>query len=460
MLPRLPGVPGRLWLLLFLVLSASGDATAQTLEDALAAAYLNNPMLLGQRTKVQATDEKVSQALSKWRPSVEITGSVGVKSVRNTNSTDPRQHRDPKSIGLTLTQPLFRGGRTIAATREAENAVRAERARLLKTEQGVLLGAATAFLDVFKDEAVLNLNIKNEQVLRRQLEAIRDRFEVGEITRTDVHQGEARQAGAVADRISAEGDLEVSRAAYLNVVGMPAPKTLVAVEVPSGLPKSRDEAAKAAAVNNPSVVSAEYDRLALSDNVDEVMGELLPSLSVSTGLSRRLQSGGEDGRIDTAEMTLNLTIPLYQQGVVFSRVRQAKQEVAKQLQVIDQARRDAVEEASKAWESMLTARARLASFTTQINANVVALEGVRREAQVGSRTVLEVLDAEQELLDSRVSHVKAGRDELRAIFELKASMGRLTIREMKLPVAPYDPVDYYQKVRDKWFGTDVSGGPE
>jgi len=178
-------------------------------------------------------------------------------------------------------------------------------------------------------------------------------------------------------------------------------------------------------------------------------------LSVSTGVSRNIQSSGEDGRIDSADFTLNLTVPLYQQGEVFSRLRESKHVAAKQLQVIDQARRDAVEEAAKAWESLLTARARVASFKTQIEANVVALEGVRREAQVGSRTVLDVLDAEQESLDSRVSHVSAQRDELLAVFKLKAAMGQLTSRDLKLPVAAYDPMDNYQKVRDQWFGADV-----
>lgn len=460
MISRLPGVLGHLGLFIFLLFSVPGDASAQTLEDALTAAYLNNPTLLGQRAKVRATDEQVPQALSNWRPSVEITGSAGVKSLYSTTSTDRRQHRDPKSIGVTVSQTLYRGGRTFAAVKEAENTVLAERARLLKTEQEVLLDAATAFLDVYKDEAVVRLNTSNEQVLKRQLEATRDRFEVGEITRTDVHQGEARLAGAVADRIQAEGTLEASRAAYQNIVGMPAPKTLTAPVLPSDLPKDKVMAIKAAGLNNPSVVSADYDRKALKDNVDEVRGELLPSLSVSTGLSRSLQSSGEEGRIDSAELTLNLTVPLYQQGEVYSRTREAKQDVAEQIQVLDQARRDAIEEATQAWETLLTASARVASFKAQIDANVVALEGVQREAQVGSRTVLEVLDAEQELLDSRVSHVVAERDELRAVFELKAAMGLLTSHAMKLSVAPYDPMENYQKVRDKWFGTDTPGGPE
>ncbi len=454
---RLPGVLGHLAFSLCIILAVFGDANAQSLEDALTAAYLNNPTLLGQRAKVRATDEQVPQALSNWRPDVEITGSTGLEGVTSTNSINRGQHREPKSVGLTLTQPIFRGGRTFAATREAENAVRAERSRLQETEQGILLSAATAFLDVFRDEAVLKLNINNEQVLTRQLEATRDRYEVGEITRTDVHQAEARLAGARADRIEAEGILEESRAAYLNVVGLPAARNLKAPAPPSDLPDSHAKTVKAAAVDNPAVISAEFDRKALLDNVDEVRGELLPSLSFSTGVSRELQSAGQTGRIDSAEMTLNLTVPLYQQGEVYSRLREARQEVAEQIQFIDRVRRDAVEDATRAWESLSTARARVKSFKAQNEANVVALEGVEREAQVGSRTVLDVLDAEQELLDSRVSHVGAQRDELVAVFELKVAMGLLTSEKMKLPVKAYDPAGHYRAVRDKWFGSDSSG---
>ena len=452
MIVRLSGVPGRLVFPLCLILLVLGDANAQTIEDTLTIAYRNNPTFLSQRAKLRAIDEGVPQALSDWRPSVEITGSAGLEGITNTTKTNRGQHREPRSLGMTLTQSLYRGGRTLAATREAENTVHAERARLSETEQDVLLDAATAFMDVFRDEAVLKLNINNEQVLKRQFEATRDRFEVGEITRTDVHQAEARLAGAAADRIESEGNLEASRATYQNIVGMSAPRGLKAPARAYALPDDKATANMTAAVDNPVVVSAEFDRKALEDKVDEVRGELLPTLSVSTGVTRAFESSSQTGRLDTAKLTLNLTVPLYQQGEVFSRLREAKQDVAEQVQIVDKARRDATEEATRAWESLVTARARVKSFKAQIRANVVALEGVEREAQVGSRTVLDVLDAEQELLDSRVAHVRAQRDELVAVFELKEGMGQLTAREMRLPVEYYDPTGHYRGVRNKWFG--------
>ncbi|MEK9671267.1 MAG: TolC family outer membrane protein [Rhodospirillaceae bacterium] len=440
------------------VLSAfGGPATAQTLEDALAAAYMTNPSLAAQRARVRSTDEQVPQALANWRPTVEITGSAGKEYNKNTTRTNRTQIRKPSSVGLEVTQPLYRGGRTMAATSGAENNVRAARALLLASERDVLLSAARAYLNVFRDEAVLKLNNNNEKVLKRQLEATRDRFEVGEITRTDVHQAEARLARATADRIRALGDLENSRANYENVVGLPAPSNLSLPSVPAELPKDRRDAVKSAATSNPTVIAAEFDRKAAQDSIRQVKGELLPEVDVTASYDRRYEDSAASGRSDVGEVLLSLTVPIYQQGAVYSRLRAAKQTLAQRVRDIDQARRDVIEDATSAWESLLTARARVQSFQAQIEANVVALDGVEREAAVGSRTVLDVLDAEQELLDSRVGHTQAQRDELVAAYELAASVGRLTAEALKLKVDLYDPRDHYNEVRGKLFGGSSTG---
>tara|TARA_B100000965_G_scaffold140956_1_gene117353 strand:- start:351 stop:1724 length:1374 start_codon:yes stop_codon:yes gene_type:complete len=432
-------------------------AQAQNLADALIAAYTNNPTLAARRARLRATDEQVPQALSNWRPSVSVTGSAGYERNKSTlRTTDRTQDRSPASVGVSITQPLYRGGRTLAATEGAENSVRAERARLIDTEQDILLSAATAYLNVFRDEAVLALNINNEKVLSRQLEATKDRFEVGEITRTDVHQAEARLAGATADRIRAEADLENSRATYENVVGLPAPKNLELPAEPEGLPGERHDAIKLAATTNPNVIAAEFDRKAGQNTVREVKGELLPQVDVTASADRAYESSSDTGRVDTAEVMVNLTIPIYQQGDVYSRLREAKQDLAELTRNIDQARRDAIEDATSAWENLQTARARVVSFSAQIEANVVALDGVEREAAVGSRTVLDVLDAEQELLDSRVGHTEAQRDERVAAFELAAAVGKMTAMDMKLAVEVYDPRNHYEEVRGKWVGGSSS----
>ena len=444
----------------FTVFMWAPQAMGQSIEDALAKAYLNNPTLLSTRAGLRSTDESVPQALANWRPSVEVTSSVGAEVV-NSNTltgTDVNQSRRPKDIGLSITQPLFRGGRTLAATSGAENEVRAARARLLETEQGILLQAATAYLNVFRDQAVLELNRNNEEVLQRQLEATRDRFEVGEITRTDVHQAEARLARSKADRIQSEGDLETSRANYLNIVGEPAPNTLILPSALIDLPTSADDAVRTAIVNNPAVIAAEFDRRQSMDNVDEVWGELLPELDLTASSTREVQTTTENSLRLSHAISLNLTVPIYQQGEVYSRLREARQDAAQSTLVIDTERRDAAEAATQSYESLTTAQAQVDAFQTQIEASVVALEGVQREAAVGSRTVLDILDAEQELLDSRVSHVRSQRDEFVAAYELMSAIGRLTAKDLGLTVDLYDPREHYDEVRGKWFGGDSSGG--
>ena len=444
------GISGSAFLVLGLAVPTI--VKSQTISDALIATYLNNPTLLAARAGLRATDESVPQALTNWRPSVTVSADYGHSRITNTRNSgsDIDQVRQPKSVALNVSQPLYRGGRTLAATRKAENQVLAARARLIGTEQTVLF---TALVNVFRDKAVLNLNTNNQRVLKRQLEATRDRFQVGEISRTDVHQAEARMAKAVADRIQAEGALEISRANYVNVVGAVVPASLQEAKPPEGLPESRDEALKAAATKNPTVIGAEFDKLAAIDNADSVRGELQPTVTLDAAWSRKNQSAAESGWTATKSVTLKLSVPIYQKGAVYSRLRAARQTAAQSALTIDGGRRDAVEAASKGWDSLVTARARVKAFRTQIDANIVALEGVQREAAVGSRTVLDVLDAEQELLDSRVSYVRAQSDELITSYQLISSIGRLTAYELGLAVTLYNPEEHYEDVRNKFFGT-------
>ncbi|MCP5365969.1 MAG: TolC family outer membrane protein [Hyphomicrobiales bacterium] len=435
---------------------AAEPAWGENLTEALAQAYQNNPTLLARRARLRATDEQVPQALSGWRPTVSLSGDAGLSHVESNQATVRTQNREPRSASLSVSQPLFSGFRTVAATSAAKNSVQAERARLMATEQSVLLDVATAYVNVVRDQAVVELNRNNEQVLTRQLEATRDRFEVGEITRTDVHQAEARLARAKADRIQAEGNLEASRAAYENVVGT-KPGTLERPAPIDGLPGDLSSAVKAAVSGNPNVVATFYDEQGALDSVRQVRGELLPSLSLDGSASRAYDASSDTSRSDNYVAKLSLNVPLYQAGAVYSRLRQARQTAAETRQSGHQARRDATEAATRAWEALQTAKAQTQSFNAQIEAAKIALDGVQREATVGSRTVLDVLDAEQELLDAQVSLVRSQRDETVAQFELRSAIGLLTAQHMNLPVDLYDFDAHYQEVRDKWFGGTSSG---
>jgi TolC family type I secretion outer membrane protein len=437
---------------------AGEPARGQTLEEALVAAYRNNPTLEARRARLRTADEQVPQALANWRPRVTALGEVGARRLTQAGPQLPTTTDVlyPSTLRATIEQPLFRGGRTLAATRGAEHAVLAERARLLTVEQVVLRDAATAYTNVVRDQSVLELNILAEQRFARELEATKDRFQVGEVTRTDVFQAEARLARATADRIGSEGALEASRAVYRNLIG-DSPGALVRPPVPEPLPASLDEATEAAIANNPSIYAEEFDERSALDRVDEVRGELLPSVSLAGSAEREMEQIREDGRFDTFEALVTVTVPLYQSGAVYSRVRAAKQAVAEQRREMDQARRNVIRDTTQAWSDLSTARAAIGSRTKEVEANQVALEGVRREAEVGARTVLDILDAEQELLNSQVNLVRAQRDEIVAAFDLRSATGALTAQLLDLPVEFYDAEQHYREVRGKWFGTSSSG---
>ena len=442
-----------LWLALFALVPASSGA--ETLSDALISAYLNNPRLLAQRAALRATDEGVPQALSGYRPDLQATSSYGRRRTDSSGTfAGGVQNLDPLTGQVSVSQPLYRGGRTVAATREAENLVRAGRAQLAEVEQDVLLLAVSGYLNVLRDEAVVTLNINNEQVLRRQLEATRDRFSVGELTRTDVAQAEARLSRATSDRIQAEGDLISSRAAYKTVVGS-SPATLDPVPPLTGVPASEDEAMAIALEQNPTLLAAKSNEEASRYGVREAKGGLLPTLTLEGDLTTTEDSVTAGSESDSAQIIAQLVVPLYQSGQVYSELRQSKQ-IAHQRRIeVEQVRRDVVEGVTTSWERLTTAQARFRSRSEEVRAAEIALDGVRQEAELGARTTLDVLDAEQELLDARMALVVARRDEYVAAFELRAAIGRLTADELGLAVEHYDPVRNFNRVRDVWWGSRI-----
>ncbi len=425
--------------------------SAETLEEALTKAYQNNPTILAARARLRATDEGVSQALSGWRPTVSLSYDVG-KDYRSTNGTTrTSRNSTPRGGGLSVDQNVYEGGKTVATTDRAEQEVLAERSRLASTEQDIMLRAATAYMDVVRDEAVLRLNQNNERVLQRQLEATRDRFQVGEVTRTDVAQAESRLSRATADRISAEGELAKSRADYRDVIG-DFPGTLQPAKAVGDLPAGVDQAIDQARGANPAVVLAQYNERAAAAGIRVAKSDLLPSVDIEGDLSRDHDVSAAVERSDGASITATLSVPLYQAGAVSSRIRAAQQVHSQRRQELDAAVRAAIATATQAWESYQTARAQIRAFDAEVRAAGIALEGVRQEAQVGSRTVLDVLDAEQELLNARVSLVRAQRDEVVTSFDVRRSVGTLLATRLNLPVEAYDFQSYYKSIRNKWWG--------
>ncbi len=437
---------------------AARPAAGQSLQESLAMAYSNNPTLQAARAQLRAVDENVPQALAGWRPTVQVTGSAG-SAQGTTTLTGPRSQpngrsnndRDPVSAQASVTQPLYRGGRTVSSTRRAENQVLAQRARLLATEQTVLQDTVVAYVAVIRDQEEVRLNINNEQVLTRQLQATNERFRVGEITRTDVAQAESRLAGSRAARADSEGRLQSSRAVFTRLVGQ-SPERLVAPQpLRTPVPNAR-EAGALASQNNPNVVAALFDEAAARDLIDVNFATLLPVVSLNASTFRNDNAASADVRSTGSQVTANVTVPLYQGGAEHALVRQARQSAQQARAVVEDQRRVANQQATAAFETLTAARAQVDSVRAQIRAAEIALDGVQREAIVGSRTTLDVLNAEQELLNARVSLVRALANVITASHSLATSVGRLTARDLNLPVQIYDMEAYYREVRNRWAG--------
>ncbi len=445
------------WLIGFVMLAGSAAAQPRTLQDALTQAYANNPTLQAARAQLRATDEGVPQALSGWRPQIVLSGAVGYgdgtfRSVANGNGLIRRNNRDILSEQASLTQPLYRGGLTRANTNQADNRVFGQRARLIATEQQVFSDTINAFVNVIQTQQILQLNINNEQVLARQLQATNDRFRVGEITRTDVAQAEAALAGARAQRQTGEGNLQTARSNYRRFVGE-LPNQLVEPQ-PLKLPlKNQGDAAQLASQNNPNVIAALFDDAAARDAIDVAFAALMPQLSVQALAARSDNASVNNQRTIGGQVLLNASVPLYQGGAEYSRIRQARQAQQQSRRTVDDLRRQAIQQATQAWETLTAARSTIESTRAQIRANQIALEGVQREAIVGSRTTLDVLNAEQALLNSRVTLVQNLSNLVTASYSVAGAIGRLTARDLNLNVPLYDETAYHNAVRQKLFGT-------
>jgi TolC family type I secretion outer membrane protein len=441
------------------------SAQAQTLTDALAESYNTNPQLLAQRALLRSTDEQVPQALSFWRPQVTFTGQVGIatasleaqpgaaaQAAGITRSTTHAITR-PDLVQFQAAQPIYRGGRTVAQTRQAINTVESTRAQTLAVETSVFQAVAMAYLDVVRDQALLEVDRNNVEVLRKQLEATQDRFRVGEVTRTDVAQAESSLAQAQGTLVSQQGTLEISRAEYVRAVGHPPGRLVLPRDRPA-LPATREEALTLAANNNFNVISAKFAELASRDNIDVVRGQLLPQVSVIGTLARSYdQSANFKGTLtNSAQVTAQLTMPLYEGGAIYSQTRQAEQTVGQRRSQVDDARRAAVQTATQFWATLQAARASISSFAAAVRAAQIALEGTQQEALVGTRTVLDVLIANQQLLTTQSQLVTAQHDAALAEFNLASAVGRLIAPELNLPVRLYDMEQHYREVKDKWIG--------
>jgi outer membrane protein len=436
---------------------------AETLESALIQAYQNNPTLNSQRALVRATDENVPQALSGYRPKVTATASIGSQYQDLENRQGGALSTltgalTPMTYGITATQTLFNGFQTGNRTRQAESQVLAARETLRVTEQTILLNASTAYMNLLRDTAILDLQRRNVEVLQEQLRQTRDRFNVGEVTRTDVAQSESRLAAGRSSVLLAEANYKTSAAVYRQVIGREPNKLTAATPVDRFSPRSQTDAVAAGNSQHPSVISAQYVVDAALSQVKVAEGALAPTVSVQTNLQKATESSLTSASALNASVVGQISVPIYQGGAEYSAIRQAKETLGQRRIDLDVARDQVRQGVVQSWGQLEAAKANIEATQAQVQAAEIALNGVREEARVGQRTTLDVLNAQQELVNARVSLVGAQRDRVVASYTLLAAVGRLSPQTLGLHVPVYDAQVHYHQIRDAWTGLRTPDG--
>ena len=471
------------------------DSVPHTLSETLGIAYSTNPTLTGERARLRATDENVPAALSGWRPTVTVNGSWGTTAGRydepaacssgfsqpgavqsacysngvipppadrgNSKTFEPggtytdslQNNHNLNTEQGTITEYLYRGGKTTATTHQAVNSVYAERANLIAQEETVFTNTISAYVTYVEDQNLLLLDRQNEQVLGDELRAVNDRYRVGELTRTDVAQAEAALAQAISQRQIAEGNLQTAAATFYDQVGVNPPNNLADPQPLRLAVHSEDEAADLAARNNPNVISALFSEAEAKDTIDVQFAALGPQIYVQ-GQGFRIDGQSLKG-VSTygAQATINLTMPLYQGGAEYAAIRQARQNYELAVRTRQAALRSAREQAVQAWDTLVAARAATASSRIAVRSAQIAVEGTERQALVGSATTQDVLIQQQNLLSAQITLVQNVTSIVTASYGVASAIGKLTARDLGLAVPLYDETAYYNAVRDRLWGT-------
>jgi outer membrane protein len=443
-------------------------ASADTLEWALVQAYQNNPSLNAQRAALRAVDENVPQALSGYRPKLSVTAAGGYNYFAQLNKSKTpsggvaydqlERSLGTRQFGATATQTFFNGFQTANRTRQAESQVMGARETLRVTEQQVLLDAATAYMNLIRDQAILDLNRRNVEVLTEQLKQTRDRFNVGEVTRTDVAQAESRLAAGRSQLLQAQSNYVTSQANYRRVIGVDPGRLAPGTPVDRLSPSTVQRAIVEGETQSPSVLAAAYgvDVAELAVKISE--GALYPNLGLTAAYTQSYDTIPQTLRQTNVSILGQLTVPIYQGGAEYSAIRQSKETVGQQRLNLDVNRDQARATVVQSWGQLDAAKAQIEATTAQVNAAEIALNGVREEARVGQRTTLDVLNAQQELVNARVALVTAQHDRVVSSYTLLAAVGGLSMQRLGLNVMVYDPQVHYQQVRDAWIGVRTPDG--
>src|SRR5438552_2914968 len=448
---------------LLIALLGPVPALADTIEAALVRAYQDNPQLNSQRAQVRVTDENVPQALSGYRPKVAITASGGYQytdtiSASVFGAAKLTGTQIPRAVGATVTQTLYNGQQTANKTRAAESQVSGAREGLRVLEQTVLLQAATIYMDYLRDSAIVEVQKSNVRVLEQTLKQTQDRFNVGEVTRTDVAQSEAQLAAGKTQLLTAEANLVTTKANFRRIIGNEPEALAPGSPVDRFLPGTLPSAVELGLIENPNVTAAMFGIDVSYLQVKVAEGALLPTVTFQASVQQSYEQSLIQYRSFGASAITQLSVPIYQGGAEYSLIRQSKETVGQQRLVLDQTRDQTRANVVTAWGQLVAGKAQVQSAQSQVQASEIALNGVREEAKAGQRTTLDVLNAQQALVNARVALVTAQHDRVVASYSVLNTIGRLSPLVLNLPTTVYDPSVHYHQVRDSWAGVRTPDG--
>ena len=449
--------------ILLMTMAGQAPALADTIEAALVRAYQSNPQLNAQRAQVRSTDENVSQALAGYRPQAAITASAGYQ-YTDTYGIAPAAEGEihgtnaPRSVGATVTQTLYNGNQTANKTRAAESQVSGAREGLRVLEQTVLLNAATIYMDFLRDGAIVEVQRSNVRVLLETLDQTKERFRVGELTNTDVAQADAQLAAGKTQELAAEATLTTTRSNFRRIIGNEPQALAPGSPIDRFLPATLAAAVDLGLKQSPNVIAAMFgiDVNYLQVKINE--GALLPTLTVQIAAQQAYEQQLIVFREAAVSATAQLSVPVYQGGGEYSLIRQSKESLEQQRLNLEMVRDQARANVVTAWGQLVAGKAQVASAQSQVSASEIALDGVRDEAKAGQRTTLDVLNAQQALVNARIALVTAQHDRVVASYAVLNAVGRLSPQVLNLATSVYDPSVHYLQVRDKWVGVRTPDG--
>jgi outer membrane protein len=422
-----------------------------SMESLLADAYRDNPELNAARVAVKAADEALPQAFSGFLPSLSANYAKGYNNSGRSTTSKERFYPETKSLDASVS--VFGGGETYYAVKAAENNISASRTNLKSIEQAFLQEAINAYIEVIFSAKVLKLSKNNENVLTQQLNATTQRYLIGDATRTDVAQSEARLANAVSDRVIAKGDYINAKSNFKRIFLIDPPAYLPMPGFLPKFPEKFDQALRVALDNNPDLLTTKFSLAENKNNEDVERSQLFPQVDVNGSLTERENvTGNSLVDSESESVTVNVSIPLYNSGLTYSRIREARDRKNEAYMNYQNTLNRVHDQLIQAWQDLTTTASNIEATKSSLVASEYALEGVREEQKEGVRSILDVLDAEQERFSAEVRHARAIKDSVLAVYNLKAVLGELTAEELKLPIRSYDPTDHYNNTRNKLIG--------